>query len=319
MIPVVFITDKNFIMQTTVALTSLVCNKEKSTRYDIYVIAADCNSDLFKKMRMLDLQECTLNIVEVSTKQYADIKQISHIPISCLLKFEICDLIKQYDKLIYLDGDIVVRGDLSGLYLFDLEDSYIAGVPSIEMVYTNKRMINAGVIVFNAKKMRKDNMSSLLVDTRRQLGEKGSMDQQTFNIVMEKSMKFLPYKYNFIPDKLIGRDKKRFSTELINSLYGTSFKSNIEFEKESLIIHYATGFKPWKYTFVPCGNEWYCWYRKSAYGYQKLRRMGLLEAKLERVHEILEKKGIQGLLQVLRNHLDAHLLKRNGGSGENWG
>lgn len=297
MIPIIFITDENFIMQTGIAITSLISNRNKNTIYDIYIIAAECKKEQLTRLEQIDLQGSKMSVINVSLQKYLHIKQLAHIPISCLLKFEICDMVPMYDKLIYLDGDIYVRGDLSELYDFELNGAYIAGVPSIQMVHSEKRMINAGIMLFNAKKMRENNMSACLIEVREKLGDRGSMDQQTFNMVMEDSMLFLPLKYNFIPETVIGDSKNKYPIEVLNKLYRTSYISKQQMVDDAVIIHYAMSTKPWKYTFVSCGDEWYKCYRNSVYGREKLRRDGRLMACMKRYYRIFQQKGISGVLE----------------------
>lgn len=73
--------------------------------------------------------------------KYKDIKQLAHVPLASLLKFDICDLIPQYDKLLYLDGDIIVRQDLSELYQTDLNDNYVAGVAHSLGIVTGEKKV----------------------------------------------------------------------------------------------------------------------------------------------------------------------------------
>lgn len=43
---------------------------------------------------------------------------------------------------------------------------------------------------------------------------------------------------------------------------------------ETSSIHFATGNKPWKYTFAPCAKEWYQYYLQSPYGDKPFKRYG---------------------------------------------
>lgn len=298
-IPIAFISDKNFIMQTGVAIYSLIKNKNENTKYDIFVIMAECNKEDEKKLRLVETDKDKITIINVSLDMYKDIKQLSHIPIACLLKFNLCDYIDQYDKFIYLDGDIYVRGDLSDLYKIELEDNYIGGVPSLDMVFDNKKLINAGVMLFNAKLMRKDGMSNLLMETRKSLGNSGSMDQQTFNQVCSDRMIFLPFEYNCIANKLLGIERKAFSIEKVNKLYNTSFKNNKELVNSALIIHYATGGKPWQYTYIKCADEWYQCYLESPYNTIKLNRQNSIQTHLKGVVKNFKRGGIHALYNRL--------------------
>ena len=226
---------------------------------------------------------------------YRDIKQMSHIPISCLLKFNLCDYITKYDKIIYLDGDIYVRGDLTELYMFDLQENFLAGVPSLDMVFDDRKLINAGIILFDAKKMRENRMSEILVRERRKLGDRGSMDQQTFNMVMSDKIGFLPYQYNCVANKLIGIEKKKFPIKRVNEIYGTNFETNKQVVDNAIIIHYATGGKPWQYSYIKCANEWYKCFSESPYNDIKLKRKNKLQTHINGIKKNLKKGGIKAL------------------------
>lgn len=43
---------------------------------------------------------------------------------------------------------------------------------------------------------------------------------------------------------------------------------------ETSSIHFATGNKPWKYTFAPCAKEWYQYYLQSPYDDKPFKRYG---------------------------------------------
>lgn len=316
MIPVVFITDENFIMQTIVAMTSLYYSKKKETEYDVYVVTADCKEMAKSKFRILEKKDMRMNIIEASLEEYRDIRQLAHIPIACLLKFNICDLIPSYEKLIYLDGDICVRNDLSDLYNMNLGECYAGGAPSLEMLSSNKRMINAGIMLFNADKMRTEHMAERLVAERKKLGDRGSMDQQTFNMVLGDQILFLPPKFNCIADKFLGDERRVYKLDKVNKLYGTEYASFKELVDDAVIIHFASGMKPWKFSFIPCADEWYCTYKASVYGDVELKRQNLLQARVTGMLNQLKKNGVKGFIKRLCEHIGYWAGK---GKVKNWG
>lgn len=316
MIPVVFITDENFIMQTIVAITSLYLSKKPETQYDVYVIAAECSQTAQNRFKLLEKKDMRINIVEVSLEGYRDIKQLAHIPIACLLKFNICDLVPRYDKLIYLDGDICVRKDLSELYNTELGECCAGGVPSLEMLSSSKRMINAGIMLFNARKMRMEHMAERLVTERKKLGDRGSMDQQTFNRVLGDRILFLSPKFNCISDKFLGDERRVYKLEEVNRLYGTRYASFKELVDDAVIIHFASGMKPWKFSFVPCADEWFCAYKASIYKDVELKRKNLLQARVTGMKNQLKKNGLKGFVKRLSEHIGYWAGK---GKIKNWG
>lgn len=302
-IPIVMISDDNFVMQTSVAITSIYLNKKPETIYEIIIVMAECSELSAEVLRKMQQRDCIITLLAASLEQYRDIQQLAHISIACLLKFDICELIPQYDKLLYLDGDIIVRQDLSNLYETELGDNYAAAVKELYCIKQDDGCVNAGIMLFNARKMRDDGMRDILVTKRRSLGNRSSMDQQTYNLVIKDSIYYLTICYNCVPGRLIGDGKLMYKIEELNKLYGTTYKKPKQIVEQAAILHFATGNKPWKYTFAPCAKEWYEYYLKSPFGHQPFKRYGRWGYRLQNMKTILQENGMQGLYNHFRNRL----------------
>lgn len=304
-IPIVMISDDNFVMQTCVAITSLYKNKNAETVYEIFVVMAECTEESEQKFKGMEKEDCIITLVKASLDQYRDIKQLAHISIACLLKFDICELIPQYDKLLYLDGDIIVRKDLTELYDTELGENYVAAVKELYCMKNDDGCINAGIMLFNAAKMRRDSMRDVLVAKRKSLGNRSSMDQQTYNMVIKGKIKYLNIIYNCVPGRLTGDVKMDYSMAELNGLYGTEYKSSKQVINDAVIIHFATGNKPWKYTFAPCAKEWYEYYLQSPFGSNPFKRYGRWGYRLHNMKEVLKKNGISGVIKHYMNRIQS--------------
>lgn len=303
-IPIVMISDDNFVMQTCVAITSLYKNKNADTVYEVFVVMAECSQyseEIFQKMQK---EDCIITLVRASLEQYRDIRQLAHISIACLLKFDICELIPSYDKLLYLDGDIIVRKDLTELYNTELGDNYVAAVKELYCMKNDDGCINAGIMLFNAKKMRDDGMRDILVAKRKSLGNRSSMDQQTYNMVIKGKIKYLSLVYNCVPGRLIGDVKMDYSIKELNSLYGTNYRSAKQAINDAVIIHFATGNKPWKYTFAPCAKEWYEYYLLSPYGDKPFKRYSRWGYRIHNLSEMVKKDGVMGIAKHYKKRIN---------------
>lgn len=309
-IPVALISDDNFIMPTCVAITSLIKNKAPDTFYDIFILMAECQEESEKRIMMLEGPGRALHLIRVSLEKYAGIKQLAHISRACLLKFDLCDLIPDYDKIIYLDGDVIVRGDLGELYNVDLKGSYAAGVKEMDSMIEDKGNVNAGILLFNAKRIREENLSVTLRETRISLGDRGSMDQQTFNIVTGKDYRYLPLKYNCVLGKLIGKQAiAEYTVEKINGLYKTSYQTVGEVIDAALILHFATGNKPWIFTFNPGAKEWYGYYLQSPYKDVPFELRGIWAYRIEKMKNAWKENGISGVWTRVQDKLKRIVLK----------
>lgn len=303
MIPIVFISDENFIMQTHIVIKSLIATKNPGTKYDIFVVMAECSIQKQQELKVLETNDVKINFIEASLDEFKDIKQLAHIPIACLLKFKICDFVVKYDKIIYLDGDIIVRGDLSLLYQINVENYYAGAVQALENIHNGEKRYNAGVMLFNAKRMREEKMSDKLIAARKKLGDRGSMDQQTFNLLLSDQMRDIPCKYNCIAYKIIGGEKKNFKIENLNKLYNENYVSNKEMVDDAVIIHYATGGKPWRYTYIPCSKEWFAYYKTSIYKTVKIKRDNRFSAHYKGFKRVMKSSGIRGIIKKIKEYL----------------
>lgn len=297
-IPIAMICDDAFVMPTCVAITSMLENKNEDTFYDIFIIMAECSEESERYINAFENEGCKLNIIRVDLSKYADIKQLAHVSKACLLKFDISDLIPQYDKILYLDGDIIVRGDLYDFYSTELGDSYAAGVLDMENIESYSGNINAGILVYNAKKIRDEKLRDIMVETRKSLGDRGSMDQQTFNIVTNKNYVYVPIKYNCIPGKILRDDT--YPINKLNELYKTEYANAHELVDDACIIHYATSNKPWKYTFNEEAKEWYAYYLKSPYKDVPFKLRGRWEYRKDELLKVIKEKGIRGIFDKLK-------------------
>lgn len=297
-IPIAMICDKNFIMQTGVALTSMRENKNSSTIYDVYIIASGCCEEAGRRLAGIENESFRIHIIEEALNQYEEIKQLAHVSKACLHKFDICDLIPQYDKILYLDGDIIVREDLSELYDTELGDRYVAGVAHSLAIITNSPKLNGGVLLFNAKKIRDEHMRQCFIETRQSLGDRKSMDQETFHIVFGDKKVYLPPKFNVMVDK-VDYEKKYYSLKDYNAYFGTEYRSRKEIIGSAVIVHFTGAVKPWSYKFAKCADEWYGYYLTAFGDSAEITRKG----RLAFWKEEYRKQGIRGLYWLLKDYV----------------
>ncbi len=265
-IPVVFATDENYLFYTVVAITSMAENAGQDTFYQIYILvsgALEGGHELF-----INLQEKYANI-EIQLLPVADEKfQTVHINNSHVTKATFYRLILSkvlpVEKCVYLDSDTIVNTDLQELYLTEMGENYIAGVRDlwIDLMEGNKReerrkktdipsmnqYINAGVLLFNLDKIRRDN----LTEQFREHMKKDYLfeDQDIVNVCCYDHICRLPAKWNLFT-LFMGR---------LNELEERGMdKAAIHYMKEKKgIIHYATPYiRPWESVRFLCNDIWW--------------------------------------------------------------
>ena len=286
-IPVVFITDNNYVVPTAAAIESLIKNKKKETCYEINIITSeisDQNISLFHHFRD-EKKGIRLNIVPVDIEHLKKYNQDGYyVSCNCLLKFNISGLFPQYDKVLYLDGDILVLKDLSDLYNTDLKGNYVGAVADmlgqlcvrLHEKLGVKKYFNAGIMLLNCAKIRHENLEEVLYKTKAEHPEFLCMDQDVHNFVFKEQVLWLNPKNNLMMSNL---KEGGYSLEEVNAYYGTNYSSFSQMKKEARIIHLTNKKKPWLYKDAFMAKEWLSYFKASPFKnipvrYQKEEKQG---------------------------------------------
>ena len=112
-------------------------------------------------------------------------------------------LFPDYERMIYLDGDTLIRKDILEMFTYPFNDSYILGFP-FYMGYVMgdygikqpEHYINGGCLLFNIKKIRKDHKDvDLLELTIKNNSIWRFREQDSINYAFYPKLGFLPLKY----------------------------------------------------------------------------------------------------------------------------
>lgn len=281
-IPVVFATDENYLFYTVVAISSMAENAGEQTLYRIYILVSgqlekghQLLSDVQEKydnieISLLPVRKCAFQNVHINN---------SHVTKATFYRLLLGELL-QVDKCLYLDSDIIVNVDLQELYDIEMDAEYIAGVRDLwldlleEQDREQRRIrtdipsldqyVNAGVLLFNLKKIREDNLTEKFCSHMRK--DYPYEDQDIVNVCCYDHIRRLPAKWNLFT-LFIGRleelKRKGIDEETISYM-----------EERKGIIHYATPFiRPWESERFLCNDSWWKYadgWSKTA-EYQKLR------------------------------------------------
>lgn len=240
-------TDNNYIVPTTVALQSIF-NHHTDIPINIYL----CFIENHLKKDFLDFfaqqtikHHSTFHPLMISKEQLADLPDTRHGK-ATLLRLCLPELLPHLDKILYLDGDIIVNDSLKELYNTPLGENYIAAakdpLPIYHPDYIEKLNIskehgyfNAGVSLLNLHAMRK--MNSI-----KQIGSFAQKnfhlitlpDQDALNYLCQGHTCFIHPRYNM--NYLVEKD-------VAEQTWGK--KQLKEAQCTPAIIHYVGPIKPW--------------------------------------------------------------------------
>ena len=280
-IPIAMSLDNNYTLPTIVAMTSMLENVNSDTFYKFHLLlSGDFREE--NKNKILSLKDkysskqFEINFIDMKnefknsrTRTTYNGKYRHTISICAFYRLCLPSILKNYDKVIYLDGDTIIQKDLCELYNLNLEDYYIAGVKeaSVHDKYAKtlgindvSQYINSGVLLMNLKKMRDDNLKQqfqYFIENKTNKGLTRCLDQDIINSCCYGKIKIIPLKYNAMAPHL---NDITLHPQSKNALfYGKNFDAALN---DPTIIHY-TGPKPWVCYDTFFGEKWWYYANKS--------------------------------------------------------
>ena len=258
-LPIVFAFNDEYSKYFSVALQSLIENSSKNYNYDIVALISNVQEDNKKTLLKMIPNNFSLrffNMKEYLPVKFKDIelKTLKYYSEDIYYRLFIPFLFKNYEKVIYLDSDIVVEEDIANLYM-DLENYKIAAaldtiVPFLELrtdrlehmknilnLRNENLYFNSGVLLFNLKNISLSEYVSNLLKAL-QIDDLLFPDQDILNTIFQDKVKFLPRKWNFNSSPYVNDD----FYEQIKGEYKDDFLSA---RKKPSLIHYTSHYKPW--------------------------------------------------------------------------
>lgn len=127
----------------------------------------------------------------------------SQFTYAACIRVAYADMFRQYDRILSLDIDTIINGDISGLWKTCLDDVYFAAATEHKRWPSADRSsyYNMGVALMNLKKLRENDFWKRLVDdvntVRREFIDQDAMIELCAPYTME-----IPILYNYNPDCL---------------------------------------------------------------------------------------------------------------------
>ena len=273
-----YIADDNYILPTIVSITSLFANKRKSSYYEVYIIINNISQDNRTILEKLGNKFSNITIIngESSIKDYADIKQQRHVTTTSLIKFFLPQILKNEDKVLFIDGDTVIQRDLTELFNTNIKDVY-AGVVKDTFTLTDKEYLkenninsdyyfNSGVLLLNLAKLRFDNIPQKLIEDKQQY-QTMFMDQDTFNKVFGNDVLYLSCKYNFLNYYL-----EIFTPKELSNFFDENLSTDEDkLYKSCSILHFGGVNKPWLHDMDLLSKIYKKYYKKSILKHRHLK------------------------------------------------
>lgn len=254
---ILYTLNDKFVPQVSASICSICENNKDVEEINFFLISKEITDE--NKAKLKDFINSYGR--NVTIKELGDIKQYfdfefdttgwNPIVLARLILDKFLD--ENIDKVLYIDGDTIVRGSLKELWQTDLGDNILAA--SIEPTVDKKRKenlglekypyYNAGVLLINLNKWRNEKAGKMILDYyKANNGRLFANDQDAINAALAGKIYTLLPKYNFY--NIFYQYPYKFLKKLMGSV---EYFDKDEFEKcveNPVIIHYLGEERPWR-------------------------------------------------------------------------
>lgn len=247
-VPIFFSVNNGYAPYLAVAINSLKKCINKASFYYIRILNSNLSENNIRRLQRLSEENVMVECVDIAEHvKGLSTASLNHLTSEALFRILIPKLFAQYEKVLYLDCDIVVLKDVEELFDIDLEDKLLGVVKNpcnaglrnyieehIKIPY--QQYFNSGILLINAQKFREEKIAEKCLQVYADNKSKYLfVDQDALNVVCNEKVKYLEEKWNF---------EWHYKRVGLLEEYETSY---YEAERNPYIIHYTSDKKPWGY------------------------------------------------------------------------
>ena len=266
-IPIFFAVDNGYCPFLAVAIQSLIENASAENTYLIKILNTDISEENKRKIgkyerENVDIEFVDLNyyIQKVKDKLYTR----DYYSKTTYFRLFLPNLYPQYDKVLYLDSDIVILDDIAKLYNTDMGDNLVAAAPDdviqampvfqdyvekVVGVADSRRYFNAGILLMNLHELRRFKFQEKFVYLLDKIKFAVAQDQDYLNRLCKGRVKLLDRTWDRMPIP-----DPKIKTEDVK------------------LVHYNLAFKPWHFEDI-LYKEFFWMYAQETEYFEDIQRI----------------------------------------------
>jgi len=264
-IPISLCPNNRFTNLAYVAMTSILSSKARNTYICFYlIIPNDFENKNINFIKSLKEEYDNFNITFIRMdnkydKAYTD----RRISAQAYYRFSLGELLKNINKIIYLDVDVIVYKDLSNFYYLNFNGKMILGQPTYGNKNSQKKgfhKVNTGILLLNLFEMRKFKIEEKVIKIIKKGKKLSYHDQTLLNDNFKQYIGIFPPEYHARP----WSNYKEI--EIFNNQIGKVFDQDYFYfaNKYPTIRHFLGRYKP-KNPNINYIEDWWFFARKSKY------------------------------------------------------
>ena len=275
-IPVVLAADDNYALYLSVTIQSIIERGNLEKFYDIYVLYTDISTRLQRliKDQAARFDNVVITFLNVTNKVNAALLYSrAHYSKEMYYRLLIPEILYMYEKVLYIDCDLVALDDIANLYNFEIGENVLGGVVNIandEMQRYIKNVlslnpdsyINSGVLLINCTRFITERIREKCFKELEKRSKLVCPDQDILNICCSEEIYLLDSSWNFQWHQLVFSD-------ITKSEFRRYSKQIEQMTATPHIVHYTSGKKAWNYPHVP--YAYYFWgYARNTFAYEEI-------------------------------------------------
>ena len=277
---IAFGADKNTIPYLSVALQSLIDNSSANNNYDIVILYQEI-TDWQKRFLLSQIRGKDnfairfFNMANYAKKFYvASLLAETNLNIADYFKLFTEDIFRNYDKVLYLDWDLIVNRDIGKLYRTDMNGCAVAACPDIYVSLTNddnltehmndKKHFDTGVLLIDIHKFNESKLDHLI-----ELAKKNT-EHDVLNTIFANHYTPLPQEWNIQVHVKYYRGYRQMLPNEILAMYD-------EYEILPAAVRYTEQPKIWENPCIQWGDLWWRYAAKTPFYPEILKKLTRLE------------------------------------------
>ena len=284
-IPIVFSVDDQYALYLAVTIQSIVENSSEENFYELIVLEeelSESNQQLLSSVTA-GKENFSIRFFNVASimETYGkhNLYTSSYFSRATYYRLFLSDILVNYDRVIYLDSDLIIQKDPAEMFRMNLENCYLAAghewvclsphfriylKATLKWKGDCKNYFAAGHMVMNLKKIREDNLIEKFMKILRESQTLRAQDQDVLNLVCQGKVVFLPPEWN-----ICWHWKEFLSSRLLekHNAYGSP-------GTPPALIHYASDRKPWNSPEKELADQWWFYANQLPFK-EKIQRKAL--------------------------------------------
>ncbi len=246
-IAVLFSADEPYLRQTAVTITSILINTASPEDFEFYILSPDCLDQTQKKLKeFCDQYSAKLSIIPIDLDLFTQLPNLQHFSLNAYSRLCGPEICYDTDRLLYLDSDLIVLGDLKELFNINLQNKPIGAVPHVQFPYQEvfinqfnmarkDLFFNSGVLLLDAVAWRKEKYGQAVLNwANHHASQLHYPDQDALNAIFWTNYYHLPGTWNV--------EARLYSEKWLGLPQTAEITQRMNYPN---IIHYTGSNKPW--------------------------------------------------------------------------